>query len=149
MAYGKIRLSAKDREFIGGILAKRREMVGEKVGVATQDAEKQFYIEVMAEYAELRDKILDNARAKVAFSEEELKTLRGALFGAEKPEVMKAYREALAAGDKAAADTALTVATHLEKLVPLLEKPFLMDRSQDAEEEEDENEEDADGTPEQ
>ena len=141
MSYGKIRLSRNDRETIAEMLAARVGGIRERRTVAGSDAERRHYDSVIVEYTAIVDKMATAPAGTVSFAEKELKTLRGALFGAEKPDLMLAWRAALESGDTGAQAGLLAKIEHLEALDPLLAKPFSLDRSQDAEEDEADSEE--------
>jgi hypothetical protein len=142
MAYGKVKLGRKDREYIEVVFAKQQDSLRLKLAAATADPERAFYQEAIVSYDEILVK-LAGKRGKVPFSEEELKTLRGALFGWERRDVAAAYGEALKSQDADVAKELAAKLAHLEELDITLSRPLILDRSQDAEDEEDENDEDS------
>jgi hypothetical protein len=143
MAYGKVKLGRKDREYIEAVFSKHQDSLRLKLAAATADPERAFYQGAIVSYDEILVK-LAGKQGKVPFSEEELKTLRGALFGWERREVAAAYGAALKSQDADVAKELAARLGHLEELDTILSRPLILDRSQDAEDEEDEEENDED-----
>jgi hypothetical protein len=145
MAYGKVRLSVADRSFICEILDRRAAALPTRQAHAQSEKERRFYADAIADYQQMSLKLQGRTVGKTSFSEEELRTLRGALFGSEKPEVAEAYRKACTAGDLPAKENLMTRWRMLETLDAPLAKPFVLDRSQDAEQDEDDGDEGGNG----
>jgi hypothetical protein len=143
MAYGKVKLGRKDREYIEAVFSKHQDSLRLKLAAATADPERAFYQGAIVSYDEILAK-LAGKQGKVPFSEEELKTLRGALFGWERRDVAAAYGAALKSQDADVAKELAVRLGHLEELDTILSRPLILDRSQDAEDEEDEEENDED-----
>jgi hypothetical protein len=143
MAYGKVKLGRKDREYIEAVFSKHQDSLRLKLAAATADPERAFYQGAIVSYDEILVK-LAGKQGKVPFSEEELKTLRGALFGWERRDVAAAYGAALKSQDADVAKELAARLGHLEELDTILSRPLILDRSQDAEDEEDEEENDED-----
>lgn len=141
MAYAKLRLKHTDCAFIDDILNRRIAIVHKQVEAATSEKELAFYNGVLKAYAELRAKIAAPG-GKFSLSEEQLRVLRGALFGSERPDVAKAYASARQSGDDALASVYAAQLAELEMLDDILSRPLVNDRSQDADEDEEGNEED-------
>lgn len=140
MPYGAVRLSGNDRMAVCAILTRRGASLMQTQMSATVDKERAFYAQTLGEYKHLVTKLSTAGAGKVPFAEDELKTLRGALFGSEKPELMTAWRAAREAGDEDTATALMAKVQHLEALDRVLNRPFELDRSQDAEDSEEEDE---------
>ena len=142
MSYGKVRLSLGDRSFIREILDRRASALPARRDAATSEPERAFYTAAIDGYAQLSAKLGRATAGKTSFSENELRTLRSALFGSEKPELAKAYRVAIESGDKQAKASLAERLARIEALDGPLGRPFELDRSQDAEDDEEPGDED-------
>jgi hypothetical protein len=135
MAYANLRLKQTDCAFIDEILNRGIAVIQKNSQSVSSEKEGDFYADALKKYAELRSKV-SAPGGKISLTEEQLRTLRGALFGSERNVVGKAFAAAHQAGDDALASVYREKLNRLELLDDILSKPLVNDRSQDVDEDE-------------
>lgn len=134
--YGRVRLDASGIQILKSIVD---EVLKENASAIrnTNDQDEIIFYRTTAEWLKkLQSRFEVLAPGRIGFTEEELRNMKGLVVW-KKTGLLKDYQSAAIWTDAHRARDLTEEIEHLEKLVTGLEKPFLNDRSQDAEEEED------------
>ena len=141
MSYGSIRMTKKDIELLETRLPQSMHRVTASRVSSTSDEEPAFYSRVASEIATWTLRVAAMRPGKIRLSEPELLFLRGLLVEERAGDLAKRCVEAKNSGS-ADASAILVEYDAWISLKSKLEKPFELDRSQDAAPEEEEEEED-------